>query len=72
MNFLFAWGVGNLAIEKIAPGGWSGLELTDTLLYGLGKWALFVHAPDNTGVYDIPLQNQQYSVVALTASFQST
>ena len=26
----FAWGVVNSPIEKIAQGGWSGLELTDT------------------------------------------
>ena len=36
MNSFFAWGVGNSPIKKIArgfcPGGWSGLELTDTLI----------------------------------------
>ena len=32
-ELFFAWGVGNSPIKKIAPGGWSGLELTDTLSY---------------------------------------
>ena len=30
LNSFFARGVGNSPIKKIARGGWSGLELTDT------------------------------------------
>ena len=32
LNYVFAPGVGNSPIKKISQGGWSGLELTDTLL----------------------------------------
>ena len=31
LNSFFAQGVGNSPIKKIVQGGWSGLELTDTL-----------------------------------------
>ena len=31
LNSVFARGMGNSAIKKIARGGWSGLVLTDTL-----------------------------------------
>ena len=37
LNSLFAWG-GEFVHQKNCPGGWSGLELTDTLdVLGEGK-----------------------------------
>ena len=49
LNTFFAWGVGNSPIKKIARGGgWSGLELTDTLVANGNPWHLM-----KTSCYEI-------------------
>ena len=47
-ELFFAWGVGNSPTKKIARGGWSGLELTDTYLKANNSPLQFLHLQNFT------------------------